>query len=126
MLTPVNVSLSELNLPLLTPMLIAIFGGLGILVIDLIKSNLHKFLYVILALMIFGADLVTVLGTTPGRERFFDLMLFDGLSVVSQVLILVASMLFIPLALTSKRFHEFSYPEFLLFLYLWLQVFNLW
>lgn len=111
MLTPVNVSLSELNLPLLTPMLIAIFGGLGILVIDLIKSNLHKSLYVMLALMIFGADLVTVLGTTPGRG-FFDLMLFDGLSVVSQVLILVASMLFIPLALTSKRFHEFSYPEF--------------
>jgi NADH-quinone oxidoreductase subunit N len=111
MVMPINVNLSDLNLPLLTPMLIAISGGLGILVIDLIKSNLHKSLYVMLALMIFGADLVTVLGTTQGRG-FFDLMLFDGLSIVSQILILVASMLFIPLALTSKRFHEFSYPEF--------------
>ncbi len=111
MVTPIQVTLGELNLPLLAPMLIAIFGGLGILVIDLIKSNLHKSLYVMLSLMIFGADLFTVLGTVQGRG-FFDLMLFDGLSIVSQILILIASMLFIPLALTSKRFHEFSYPEF--------------
>ncbi len=111
MVTPIQVTLGELNLPLLAPMLIAIFGGLGILIIDLIKSNLHKSLYVMLSLMIFGADLFSVLGAAQGRG-FFDLMLFDGLSIVSQILILIASMLFIPLALTSKRFHEFSYPEF--------------
>jgi NADH-quinone oxidoreductase subunit N len=111
MITPIQVTLSELNLPLLTPMLIAIAGGLGILTIDLIKSNLDKSLYVMLTLMIFGSDLFAVLGVAQGRG-FFDLMLFDGVSIVSQILILVASMLFIPLALTSKRFHEFSYPEF--------------
>ncbi|MBD3808041.1 MAG: NADH-quinone oxidoreductase subunit N, partial [Epsilonproteobacteria bacterium] len=83
MAMPIQVTLGDLNLPLLAPMLIAIFGGLGILVIDLIKSNLDKSLYVMLSLMIFAADLSAVL-SMPQSRGFFDLILFDGLSVVSQ------------------------------------------
>jgi len=46
-------------------------------------------------------------------------VLVDGLAFLAQVIIVVASMLFIPLALTSKRFHEFSLPEFFaLFLFM--------
>jgi NADH-quinone oxidoreductase subunit N len=46
-------------------------------------------------------------------------MLIDGISIVSQLLIIVASIIFTPLALTSKRFHEYSYPEFFaLFLFM--------
>ncbi|MDD5406485.1 MAG: NADH-quinone oxidoreductase subunit NuoN [Sulfurovaceae bacterium] len=111
MVTPIQVSVQELNLPLLAPMLIAIAGGLGMLVIDLFKSNLHKSLFVMLSMIILLADMMAVVGLTPNRG-FFDLILVDGVSIVSQLLIIVASMLFIPLALTSKRFHEFSYPEF--------------
>ena len=118
MVTPIQVTVQELNLPLLAPMLIAIAGGLGILVIDLFKSNLDKSLYVMLSMIILFADLLAVAGITPNRG-FFDLMLVDGVSIVSQFLVIVASMLFIPLALTSKRFHEFSYPEFFaLFLFM--------
>ena len=42
MLEPVNISLAELNLVTLMPMLIAIAGGLIILTIDLVKKNLHN------------------------------------------------------------------------------------
>jgi len=46
-------------------------------------------------------------------------MLMDGISILAQIVILLSSALFIPLALTSKRFHEFSYPEFFaLFLFM--------
>ncbi len=46
-------------------------------------------------------------------------MLIDGIAIISQLMIIGASMLFIPLALTSKRFHEYSYPEFFaLFLFM--------
>ncbi len=118
MVTPIQVTLQELNLPLLAPMLIAIAGGLGILVIDLLKSNLHKSLFVMLSMIVLLADMMTVAGLTPNRG-FFDLLLVDGVSIVSQLLIIIASILFIPLALTSKRFHEFSYPEFFaLFLFM--------
>jgi len=114
MLEPVNISLESLNLVTLLPMLIAIGGGLLILCIDLIKDNIHKSVYVALTVFILLIDLIATMGLTFGvNERgFFEVMLIDGIAVLSQAIILVASILFIPLALTSKRFHEYSYPEF--------------
>lgn len=121
MLEPVNISLESLNLMTLMPMLIAIGGGLLILVIDLANDTLHKSLYVMLTVLILLIDLGAVLGLTYGatEKGFFDVMLMDGVAIISQVLILGASILFIPLALTSRRFHEYSYPEFFaLFLFM--------
>ena len=121
MLEPVNISFEALNFPALMPMLIAIIGGLVILIIDLFKENLHKSLYVMLTILIILVDLGATLGLTYGvtERSFFNLLLMDGIAVFSQVLILVASILFIPLSLTSKRFHEYSYPEFFaLFLFM--------
>ncbi len=112
MLEPISISLESLNLGTLAPMLVAICGGLGILIIDLIKKDLDKTLYVMLSVLVLFVDLGTVLGLQAGQRGFFDIMLIDGLAILSQIVILAASMLFIPLALTSKRFHEFSYPEF--------------
>ncbi|MBL0721760.1 MAG: NADH-quinone oxidoreductase subunit NuoN [Sulfurovum sp.] len=119
MLEPINVSLASLNLITLSPMLIAIAGGLLILIIDLLKDGLHKSLYVMMTILILFIDFGSVLGLNVNERGFFDVMLIDGLSIVSQLLLLIASMLFIPLALTSKRFHEYSYPEFFaLFLFM--------
>jgi NADH-quinone oxidoreductase subunit N len=109
----------------LAPMLIPIIGALLIIVIDLFKSEQDKTLYVMLSLLILGVDFVALVdsaglfldnGTITG---VFDMMLIDGLAILSQFIIVGASMLFIPLALTHKRFHEFSYPEFFaLFLFM--------
>ena len=119
MLEPISVSLESLNLGTLAPMLVAIAGALGILVIDLIKKDLDKTLYVMLSVLIIFVDLGVVFGQQIGERGFFDVMLIDGLAVLSQIIILAASMLFIPLALTSRRFHEYSYPEFFaLFLFM--------
>ncbi|MEE8589519.1 MAG: NADH-quinone oxidoreductase subunit NuoN [Sulfurimonadaceae bacterium] len=125
MLEAVNVSLAELNVPTLVPMAIAVFGALSIIVIDLIKGGLNKSLYVMISLLFLLLDLGAVMdaagvfasnGTQLG---FFDVLLIDGLAILAQFVIVIASMMFIPLALTSKRFHEFSYPEFFaLFLFM--------
>ncbi len=125
MLEPVNVSLASLNLATLTPMLIAIIGALVILVTDLVKEGLSKSLYVMIAMLFLLLDLGSLLdasnvfmnnGTVLG---LFDVMLIDGIAIISQIIIVVGSMLFIPLALTSKRFHEYNYPEyFALFLFM--------
>lgn len=112
MLEPVSIGLAELNLVTLMPMLIAIAGGLIILTIDLIKEGLHKTLYVMLTVLILLIDLGATVGLQYNERGFFDVMLIDGVAILSQVIILIASILFIPLALTSKRFHEYSYPEF--------------
>lgn len=119
MLEPINVSLESLNLLTLTPMLITIIGALTILIIDLFNDKLHKSLYVMLSILILAVDLGSVLGLKLNERGFFDVMFIDGISVISQAIIILASMMFIPLSLTSKRFHEFSYPEFFaLFLFM--------
>ena len=125
MLEPVNISLESLNLMTLAPMLIPIIGALLILVVDMIKGGLDKSLYVMLSLLFLTMDFGSLLsaagifsadGTMMG---VFDVMLIDGLAILAQFIIVGASMLFIPLSLTSKRFHEFSYPEFFaLFLFM--------
>jgi len=119
MLEPINVSLESLNLITLAPMLIAIAGGLLILILDLLNDKLDKSLYVMLTLLILAIDFGAVLGLTLNERGFFNVMFIDGLAIISQLMIIIGSMIFIPLALTSKRFHEFSYPEFFaLFLFM--------
>ncbi|BCD67438.1 NADH-quinone oxidoreductase subunit N [Nitratiruptor sp. YY09-18] len=116
---PIKVSLESLNLATLYPMLIAVAGGITILLVDLIKENLHKSLYVMLSILFLALDLGAIFGVQINTRGFFDVMLVDGIAVVAQVIVVAASMLFIPLALTSKRFHEFSLPEFFaLFLFM--------
>ncbi|MDK9693248.1 MAG: NADH-quinone oxidoreductase subunit NuoN [Sulfurimonas sp.] len=125
MVSPANISMASLNLITLVPMLIPILGALLIIVIDLFKSEQDRSLYVMLSLLVLGVDFVALMdaagvfasnGTVMG---VFDVMLIDGLAILSQFIVVGASMLFIPLALTHKRFHEFTYPEFFaLFLFM--------
>ncbi len=119
MLEPISVSLESLNLLSLVPMSIIVVGALVIIVLDLAVKNLSKTLYVALSLLFILLSLGATLGYNSAERGFFDVMLMDGISILAQVVILISSALFIPLALTSKRFHEFSYPEFFgLFLFM--------
>ncbi len=125
MLGQLSISLASLNVTTMAPMLIAVVGALAILSIDLFKEGLHKSLYVMISLLFLLLDLGALIdfgnifvnsGTVVGM---FNMMLMDGLSILSQIIIVAVSMLFIPLALTSKRFHEYDYPEyFALFLFM--------
>ena len=119
MIEPISIDFEALNLPSLVPMLVAIVGALVILCIDLVTKNLHKSLYVMLSILVILIDLGTLIGYGGATRGFFDVMLMDGISILSQIIILVASGLFIILALSQQRFHEYRYPEyFALFLFM--------
>ena len=125
MLEAVNVSFASLNMPTLYPMLIAIVGALSIITIDLFKSKLDKSMYVMITMLFLALDLGAVLDfvgifeTTGAVRGFFDVMLMDGIAILAQIIMIVASMLFILLALTNQRFQEYRYAEyFALFLFM--------
>ena len=125
MLEPINISLESLNLMTLFPMLVPVVGALLILIVDIIKGGLDKSLYVSIALVFLfidfnfiltSADVFATNGTIVG---VFDMMLIDGLAILAQLIMVGASMLFLPLSLSAKKFHETSYPEFFaLFLFM--------
>jgi len=118
-MTPINIDFNALNLMTLAPMLITLLGALVILTIDLIKKDLDKTLYVTLTILTLFISLGAVLSLQTNQRGLFDTILIDGIAILGQILILAGSMLFIPLALTKARFHDFSYPEFFaLFLFM--------
>jgi len=119
MLDPISVDMASLNLATLLPMTIIILGALAIIVIDLVTKDLDKSFYVVISELFILLSLGAVFGYSGEERGFFDVMLIDGIAKLAMVIILIASALFIPLALTSKRFHEYSYPEFFaLFLFM--------
>ena len=122
MIQPISIDLASLNVASLTPMLIAIVGALVILCIDMFSkssNNSNKSLYVMLTVLFIMIDLGSVIGYNGGVRGFFDVMLVDGIAILAQIIILVASALFILLALSQNRFHEYRYPEyFALFLFM--------
>ena len=121
MITPIEIDVASLNLASLAPMMVAIVGALVILCIDLVSKPKHsdKHFYVVLTTLFLLIDLGTIIGYNGPTRGFFDVMLVDGISLLSQAIIVVASGLFIFLSLSKVRFHEYKYPEyFALFLFM--------
>lgn len=112
MIEPINISLESLNLATLAPVSIAIIGALGILLTDLFNKDKHKSLYVVIVALFLIFDLFTLLAFNSEERGLFDLMLIDGISIISQCIILVGSLMFIFLGVSKLRFQEFRYAEY--------------
>ncbi|QKG29626.1 NADH-quinone oxidoreductase subunit NuoN [Campylobacter sp. RM16187] len=108
----VFVSLAELNISSVASMLSLIFFALLILCISTFKKDLSKTFYTVLCLIAIMLNLGIVIDHNILSKGFFDLLLVDGISVLSQIIILIASSLFIPLSLSTKRFFEYEISEF--------------
>ncbi len=57
-------------------------------------------------------DLGTLLGYSGDVRGFFDLMLVDGIAILSQGVIVVAALVFVITAMSNLRFQEYRYPEY--------------
>jgi len=112
MLEPISISLGSLNITSLLPMFITVFGALTIICIDLITKKLSRSFYTMMTVLFILLSLGSVIGYTGVNRGFFDMILVDGVSLITQIIILVTSALFVPLALGGKRFQEFAMPEF--------------
>lgn len=119
MIQPISIDIASLNLASLLPMLIAVGGALIIICIDLMTKNLDRSFYIMLTVLVLLLDLGSVFTYSGGVRGFFDVMLMDGIALLSQMVIIIGSGMFILLALSRKTFHEYKYPEyFALFLFM--------
>ncbi|MCP4970318.1 MAG: NADH-quinone oxidoreductase subunit NuoN [Arcobacter sp.] len=109
---PVSIEFASLNFGTIVPMLIAIVGALVILCVDLVNKKLDKSLYVMLTVLFLLVDLGTLIGYSGSERGFFDLMLVDGISILSQGVIVIASLLFALVSMHKLRFQEDRYPEY--------------
>ncbi len=112
MIPPINIDIQELNFISIVPMLVAIVGALVILCIDLFTKKLDKSFYAIIAILFLIIDFGVIYGYNAPTRGFFDLMFVDGISLLSQFIIVLGTALFLFLSLNKLRFHENSYPEY--------------
>ncbi|AXX93571.1 NADH-quinone oxidoreductase subunit NuoN [Malaciobacter molluscorum LMG 25693] len=108
----ITVDFFSLNFATIAPMIIVIVAALLILCIDLANKHLDKSLYIILAILALLIDLGFVLGFDSDTRGFFDLLLFDGVATLSQVIIIISSIFFMLLYFNKLKFHELNYPEY--------------
>ncbi len=111
-MTAIDIEFSSLNFPTIVSMLVAIVGAVFIICVDLVNKNLDKSLYIILAVLFLFIDLGAIIGYSGDERGFFDLLFIDGISILSQGIIVLASLLFALTSMTKLRFHEHRYPEY--------------
>lgn len=112
MIPNISIDFASLNFGTIVPMLVAIVGALTIICVDLANKKLDKSLYVILTVLFLIVDFGTLYGYSGDMRGMFDLMLVDGISILAQGIIVVASILFILLSFSKQRFQEYRYPEY--------------
>lgn len=112
MLEPISIDIAALNLSSLLPMAILVIGALAIIVADLAVKGLNRSFYTMIAVLFIILDLGAVIGFNGPVRGFFDVLLVDGIARLAQIIILVASALFLPLSLSHRHFKEFEMAEF--------------
>ena len=119
MLEPISISIASLNLPALLPIAILVLGALAILCADLAVKGLNRSFLTMITILLIMLDFGSVLGYKGETRAFFDVLLLDGISLLAQMIILVASALFLPLSMSHRHFREFKMAEFyVLFLFM--------
>ena len=108
----INVSLESLNLNSIVPMSIAIIGALSIILTDLFNKNKDKSLYVFLVVLFLVFDLFTLIAFNGEKRGVFDLILLDGIAILSQIIIIVSAIIFIFFAMSKLRFQEYRMAEY--------------
>ncbi len=111
-ITPIDIEFASLNFTTIVPMLIAIVGALLILCIDLVNKKLDKSLYVMITVLFLLIDLGALASFSSDVRGFFDLLLVDGIAILSQGIIVIASIFFVLTAMGKLRFQEYRYPEY--------------
>ena len=112
MLEPILIDVASLNLPALLPMAILVVGALAVICADLAVKGLNRSFLTMITVLFIILDFGAVIGYTGPARGFFDVLLVDGIAMMAQVIILVASALFLPLSLSHRHFREFRMAEF--------------
>lgn len=107
-----KINLSDLNLESLLPVGILVIGALFIICIDLINKNLKKEFYTIISVVFLGLSFFSILGYSGASRGFFNILLIDGVALLSSLIILAVSALFMLFSFSKQDFHDTAMAEF--------------
>ncbi|RDU63948.1 NADH-quinone oxidoreductase subunit NuoN [Helicobacter sp. MIT 14-3879] len=108
----IDISFSSLNIISIIPIAIILFGAISILILDLLIQAFYKGMYISLSIIFMTISLISLLYIDNNISGFFGFINIDGLSLLSQIIIIVASILFMFLIISKDKFAELECAEF--------------
>lgn len=107
-------SFTQLNFQLLIPMAISLMGGIIILLVGAFNRVGSRELYISLSILFILLNLGFLFGALNTNEKigFFNMLNIDGISILTQVIILVSALFILPLFAHKKHVLESQKPEF--------------
>lgn len=106
------INMDSLNLISLLPIGILVIGALFVVCIDLINKDLKKEFYSIISLVFITLSFFSVAGYEGASRGFFNMVLVDGAGILSSMIILILSALFLLFSMSKESFHDTVMPEF--------------
>lgn len=112
MLNRLNIDSSMLNLASISPMVTCAIFAILILSISMVKKDLEAKFYAVLTLLGLVINIGLMFGYSGAIRGVFDMILVDGISYISNLLISVVSAVFVLYTMDDERFEEYKKPEF--------------
>lgn len=108
-------SFTQLNFQLLIPMAISLIGGIIILLVGAFNRIGSRELYISLSILFILLNLGFLFGVLSTNEKnigFFNMLDIDGISILTQIIILISVLLILPFFAHKKHIPESQKPEF--------------
>lgn len=108
-------SFTQLNFQLLIPMAISLMGGIIILLVGTFNRVGPRELYISLSILFILLNLGFLFGVLNTNEKnigFFNMLNIDGISILTQVIILISALFILPFFAHKKHIPESQKPEF--------------
>lgn len=112
MVNKVIFDIEKLNMLCLFPIAFLILFGVFLLIIGMIKKDLTSKFYLSLTSLALVFDLGFILTFNGDLRGFFNLILLDGVAILSATIIILTSLFFLLFSFARNEFEEYQKSEF--------------
>lgn len=114
----IDISAQLLNFTAIAPIVMVAILTLVLLIIGIFARNLSAKFYISFCLISISLSFALLLGTKIPQSGFFGMIYVDKISFLAQIIVLMASFLFVALHFEKQEFFECKFKEyFVLFLF---------
>lgn len=108
----IDISLQSLNIASISvPGIIVIFA-ISLIFLSMFAKNLSKAFYVSICILAILIDIVILTSFELNQKGFFGVIYIDGITVLSQLIILISSLIFITFHLCKEKFKDHEIKEY--------------
>lgn len=108
----IDISLQSLNIASISVPGIMVIFAIGLIFLSMFAKNLPKIFYISICILAILLDLAILTTFELNQKGFFGVIYIDGITILSQLIILVSSFIFITFHLCKEKFKDHAIKEY--------------